>query len=101
MPLLSSVASNHLPVTGKVSFHSLSHLRFKNHLFEFCKLRASLYQKALFLPQVNDFLCTVRSKAMFDKSSDPGIAWDHALSLLSLYVSHGKRAWYISLSDHI
>ena len=27
------------------------------------------------------------------------IAWDHALSLFSLYVSHGKRAWYISLSD--
>ena len=26
---------------------------------------------------------------------------NHALSLLSLYVSHGKRAWYISLSDHM
>ena len=29
------------------------------------------------------------------------LAWDHAVSLLSLYVSHGKRAWYISLSDHM
>ena len=29
------------------------------------------------------------------------LAWDHALSLLSLYVSHEKRAWYISLSDHM
>ena len=29
------------------------------------------------------------------------LAWDQALSLLSLYVSHGKRAWYISLSDHM
>ena len=25
------------------------------------------------------------------------LAWDHALPLLSLYVSHGKRAWYISV----
>ena len=29
------------------------------------------------------------------------LAWDHALSLLSRYVSHGKRAWYISLSDRM
>ena len=29
------------------------------------------------------------------------VAWDHALSLLSLSVSHEKRAWYISLSDHM
>ena len=25
------------------------------------------------------------------------VAWDHALSLLSLYVSHGKRALFFSL----
>ena len=83
MPLLSSVASSHLPVTGKLSFHSLrnfffselTHLHFKNHLFEYCKLRASLYQKALFLSQLNNFLCTVRSRAVFDKSTDPGNDW--------------------------
>ena len=27
------------------------------------------------------------------------LAWDHALSLLSLYVSHGKRALFFSLSS--
>lgn len=53
----------------------LSHLHFNNHLFEYCKLRASLYQKALFLLQLNDFLCAVRSRAMFDKSTDPGNDW--------------------------
>ena len=27
------------------------------------------------------------------------VAWDHALSLLSFYVSHGKRAFFFSLSS--
>ena len=84
MPLLSCVASSHLPVTGKRSFHSLtnfffselSHLHFKNHLFGYCKLRASLCQKALFLSQLNNnYLCAVRSRAMFDRSTDPGNDW--------------------------
>ena len=29
------------------------------------------------------------------------LAWDHALSLLTLKISHEKRAWYISLTDHM
>ena len=82
MPLLSSVASS-LACNRKTFFSffeeffsaELSHLHFKNHLFEYCKFRASLYQKALFLSQLNDFLCTVRSRAMFDKSTDPGNDW--------------------------
>ena len=94
MSLLSSVASSHLPVTGKLSFHSLrmffselTHLPFKNHLFEYCKLRASLYQKALFLSQLNNFLCTVRSRAVFDKSTDPGNDWMVA-QFVFLFLAH-------------
>ena len=63
------------PFFEKFVVSELSHLHFNNHLFEYCKLRASLYQKALFLLQLNDFLCVVRSRAMFDKSTDPGNDW--------------------------
>ena len=63
------------PFFEEFFFSELTHLHFKNHLFEYCKLRASLYQKALFLSQLNNFLCSVRSRAVFDKSTDPGNDW--------------------------
>ena len=40
-------------------------------------------------------------RARLELGASELLAWDHALSLLSLYVSHEKRAWYISLSDHM
>ena len=64
------------PFFDEFFFSELSHLHFKNHLFGYCKLRASLHQKELFLSQLNNnYLCAVRSRAMFDRSTDPGNDW--------------------------
>ena len=46
-------------------------------------------------------LVTPAMQAMTLPVKRVSLAWDHALSLLSLYVSHGKRAWYISLSNYM